>query len=40
MTLKLLFGEVLGRRVALQDIGPGMELQHLVLSRGQPDRCL
>lgn len=37
MTLKLLFGEALGYRVATQDIGPGMQLQHLVLSRGQPD---
>ncbi|HET9503533.1 MAG TPA: hypothetical protein VFO93_08325 [Hymenobacter sp.] len=37
LTLKLMFGEVLGRRVAIQDIGPGMQLQHLVLSFGQPD---
>jgi hypothetical protein len=37
MTLKLLFGEDLGRRVAAQDIGPGMQLQHLVLGLGQPD---
>ena len=37
LTLKLMFGEVLGRRVAAQDIGPGMQLQHLVLSLGQPD---
>jgi hypothetical protein len=38
LTLKLMFGEVLGRRVAIQDIGPGMQLQHLILSFGQPDR--
>ena len=37
LTLKLMFGETLGRRVAIQDIGPGMQLQHLVLSFGQPD---
>ncbi|MGI4833447.1 MAG: hypothetical protein ACRYFK_08295 [Janthinobacterium lividum] len=37
LTLKLLFGEDLGRRVAAQDIGPGMQLQHLVLGLGQPD---
>ena len=37
LTLKLMFGEVLGRRVAIQDIGPGMQLQHLILSFGQPD---
>lgn len=37
LTLKLLFGEVLGRRVAARDIGPGMQLQHLVLGLGQPD---
>lgn len=36
-TLKLLFGEVLGRRVAAQDIRPGMQLQHLVLGLGQPN---
>ena len=38
LTLKLMFGETLGRRVAIQDIGPGMQLQHLVLSFGQPDQ--
>ncbi|MFD1874000.1 hypothetical protein [Hymenobacter bucti] len=38
LTLQLMFGEVLGRRVAIQDIGPGMQLQHLVLSFGQPDQ--
>jgi hypothetical protein len=37
LTLKLMFGEALGRRVAIQDIGPGMQLQHLILSFGQPD---
>jgi len=37
LTLKLMFGETLGRRVAIQDIGPGMQLQHLILSFGQPD---
>jgi hypothetical protein len=37
LTLNLMFGEVLGRRVAIQDIGPGMQLQHLILSFGQPD---
>jgi hypothetical protein len=36
LTLKLMFGEALGRRVAIQDIGPGMQLQHLVLSFGPP----
>lgn len=36
LTLKLLFGEALGRRVAAQDISPGMQLQHLVLSMGPP----
>jgi hypothetical protein len=38
LTLQLMFGEVLGRRVAIQDIGPGMQLQHLVLSFGEPDQ--
>ncbi|RZK63022.1 MAG: hypothetical protein EOO59_00915 [Hymenobacter sp.] len=38
LTLKLMFGETLGRRVAIQDIGPGMQLQHLVLSFGPPDQ--
>jgi hypothetical protein len=38
LTLQLMFGEALGRRVAIQDIGPGMQLQHLVLSFGQPDQ--
>ncbi len=38
LTLQLMFGEVLGRRVAIQDIGPGMELQHLILSFGEPDQ--
>lgn len=37
MTLRMLFGDALGLRVATQDIGPGMQLLHLVLSRGQPD---
>lgn len=37
MTLKLMFGEDIGRRVAAQDIVPGMQLQHLILSFGQPD---
>jgi hypothetical protein len=38
LTLQLMFGEVVGRRVAIQDIGPGMQLQHLVLSFGEPDQ--
>lgn len=36
MTLKLMFGEELGRRVAAQDVGPGMQLQHVVMSFGLP----
>lgn len=38
LTLKLMFGEELGRRVAAQDIVPGMQLQHLILSFGRPDQ--
>lgn len=37
MTLKLMFGEDLGRRVAAQDVGPGMQLQHVVMSFGLPN---
>jgi hypothetical protein len=40
LTLKLMFGEAMGRRVAIQDIGPGMQLQHLVLSFGEPTQVL
>jgi hypothetical protein len=36
MSLKLMFGETIGRRVAAQDIVPGMQLQHLVMSFGRP----
>lgn len=38
MTLKLMFGEDLGRRVAAQDVGPGMQLQHVVMSFGLPSQ--
>ena len=38
MSLKLMFGETIGRRVAAQDIVPGMQLQHLVMSFGRPDQ--
>ena len=37
LTLKLMFGEELGHRVATQDVGAGMQLQHLILSLGQPN---
>ena len=40
LTLQLMFGEALGRRVAIQDVGPGMQLQHLVLSFGAPTQVL
>ena len=37
MTLQMMFGEAIGQRVAVQDIVPGMQLQHLIISFGQPD---
>lgn len=38
MTLKLMYGEELGRRVAAQDVGPGMQLQHVIMGFGTPDQ--
>lgn len=37
MALQMMFGEAIGKRVAVQDIVPGMQLQHLIISFGQPD---
>lgn len=38
MTLNMMFGEAIGQHLAVQHVVPGMELQHLILSFGEPDR--
>lgn len=38
MTLNMMFGEPIGQHLAVQHVVPGMQLQHLILSFGEPDQ--
>ncbi|MGI4872627.1 MAG: hypothetical protein ACRYFX_15810 [Janthinobacterium lividum] len=38
MTLNMMFGETIGQHLAIQHVVPGMQLQHLILSFGEPDQ--